>query len=300
MRKAHQVVQSQAWSVVLAAVLLAACSPLSLVNGLTPVSAFVAHRDIAYGPASRMKLDIYVPQARSASAPVVIFLYGGSWQSGSKDDYLFLADALTELGMIVVVPDYRLYPQARFPEFVQDAAHALAWVQTHIESYGGDSTALFLMGHSAGAHIAMLLALDSRYLSSAGGSPSVLRGVIGLAGPYDFLPFRSRRMREIFAPAADPRVTQPIYFAEQSHPPLLLLVGEDDRVVDPGNSERLAARAAHGDSSALLIRYPGLGHAEIMAALWRPTRFLAPVRDDIAQFIHNHRPSTTTPQGSAP
>lgn len=188
-------------SVLVAAALLAAHSPLRLLNALTPTNTFRLFADIPYGPGERQVLDVYLPArvARdwptepNAGAPVVVFFYGGSWQSGKRNDYLFVGEALASRGFVAVVPDYRTYPATTFPGFIDDAARAVAWARGHAAAFGGDPRRVFLMGHSAGAQIAALLATDGRYLAASKMRNSEIAGVIGLAGPYDFCRCAMRR-----------------------------------------------------------------------------------------------------------
>jgi acetyl esterase/lipase len=176
---------------------LAGCG-LRTLNAITPESGFGRTPDIAYGPDPRHRLDIYTPAGATADAPVIVFFYGGTWMSGGRHEYLYIAATLTARGIVTVIPDYRLYPDVRFPAFLEDAASAVAWVQKHIAAYGGNARNVVLMGHSAGAHIAAMLTLDERYLDAANARP--VQGMIGLAGPYDFLPLRRDDLKDLFGP----------------------------------------------------------------------------------------------------
>lgn len=265
-----------------------ACSPVTLVNAFTDRSGYRLRDAVAYGDQPQQRLDVYVPRTLRAPAAAVLFVHGGRWREGSRGDYRFLAQALTMLGIIVVVPDYRLFPQVHFPDFIVDNAHALRWTAEHIAGLGGDPARLFVMGHSAGAQIAALLALDPRYLRAQGLDNSALRGMIGLAGPYDFLPFTSADVAEVFADVSDLRTTQPIHYACNPHPPLLLLYGADDATVQPGNSLRLAERVRACGGTADVHAYPGVGHLGVIAALWAPARGTAPTLADIRRFIDAH------------
>lgn len=243
--------------------------------------------DIAYGPADRQKLDIYLPKksSRTDRRKVIVFFYGGSWRNGARANYRFVGAALAERGYVAIVTDYRLYPEVRFPEFVQDGARAVAWVQANIARYGGDPDKMYLVGHSAGAHIVMLLALDRRYLDAAGVRPGTIKGVVGIAGPYVFDPRNYKNTRPIFAPAEPPGDARPSTFANRPGPPLLLLHGRGDRTVLLGNSEELANvyRAAGGKATAKF--YPRIGHYRIILAVAKPFRWIAPVVKDIAAFV---------------
>ena len=213
---------------------------------------------LAYGPQARQQLDVYVPAGTSVGPrTVVVFIHGGSWETGSKDQYRFVGASLAEQGFIAVLPNYRLSPDVGFPLFVEDAAQAVAWTLRNIDQYGGDPQRVFVMGHSAGAHIALLLTLDRRYLSAAGVSADDLEGAIGLSGPYDFK-IDSDLLREVFGSAADPRQTQPITFVRGDAPRLLLIHGTADDVCWDEHSIRLTERIRAAGGSAELHLYPGL------------------------------------------
>lgn len=266
--------------VCLPALLLAACSPVDVVNLLTPSDGYSVTRDIAYGPQARHRLDLYEPETPAASEALVVFFYGGSWDSGSKDDYLFAAQAFADAGLRVAVPDYRLYPEVVYPAFLEDSAAAVAWARARHEG------PLFLVGHSAGAYNAVMLAVDPRWLAGEGLTACRdLDGVVGLAGPYDFLPLDDADLEAIFVPPQDRPQTQPINHAGTAAPPLLLLAGSDDRTVLPRNSLNLAAarRAAGGRAETRL--YEGIDHIGIVGALSVPLRGTAPVLRETLAFI---------------
>ncbi|WP_025141278.1 alpha/beta hydrolase [Achromobacter sp. DH1f] len=265
--------------------LLAACSPLTLLNGAIPDGASQATQGLAYGTLPRQRLDIYAPP-NAAHAPVVVFFYGGSWRSGERADYRFAGDALASRGIVAVIADYRLYPEARYPAFLQDAAQVVAWTQQHIGAYGGDPRRVFVAGHSAGGYIAAMLALDARWLHGAGTAPATLAGWIGLAGPYDFLPIVARDVRPVFLFPDTPPDSQPIHHVSAAAPPGLLLAGAADSTVDPRrNSVSLALALRAAGACARLVEYPDLGHKLLVGALSRPLRWRAPVLDDVSAFV---------------
>ena len=257
--------------------LLVGCA--GLVNALTPSEGYGVEADLSYGPDPRQRFDLYVPEGAPADAPVIVFFYGGGWESGSKDLYAFVGQAFASRGYIVAVPDYRLYPQVRYSGILEDGAAA---VRAVVGSTG--PRPLFLVGHSAGAYIAAMLALDERRLS-ADGSCRPITGAVGLAGPYDFLPLESDRLREIFGPGPAQPDTQPIAHVDRNDPPMLLVTGDADDTVRPANTLRLAARLREAGGRAATRIYPGLGHVRIVAALAAPLRFTAPVLDDIDVFL---------------
>lgn len=258
---------------------LAGCSPAALLNTTVSRKGYTLEADIPYGRDARQKLDLYQPDTPRADGKAVIFFYGGSWESGTKSDYLFVAQALAANGLTVIVPDYRIFPEVRFPAFVEDAAVATRWAADRV-----GTEKLFVMGHSAGAHSALMLAANTGYLTDVGVDRMKLAGAIGLAGPYDFLPLKSRRLQDIFGGANNP-AAQPITFAQAPLPPVLLLHGEADRTVYPRNTVRLAAawRAAGGSAEVKL--YPEVDHIDIVAALSSFLRARAPTFDDTVTFI---------------
>lgn len=270
-----------------AVVLLAGCSGLGALNAVIPRGGYTRTEGIAYGPGPRQRLDVYRPVGAD-TAPVVVFFYGGRWQGGERDDFRFAAQALTELGAVAVVPDYRLYPDTVFPAWVEDGAAVVRWVRENAADFGGDPDRIFLMGHSAGAHTAVLLALDKRYLRDAEVPRSAIRGAIGIAGPYDFLPFESADLRALFGPAAGWPATQPIRFVDGDEPPLLLLQAGSDETVDPHNAPNLEARVRAAGGRVQRIVYPRLGHVTILLALAAPFRGLAPLWRDVGAFVRAH------------
>jgi acetyl esterase/lipase len=261
---------------------LAGCSPAALLNTTVSRKGYALEADIPYGSDPRQKLDLYRPDTPRPDGKAVIFFYGGSWDSGTKSDYLFVAQAFAANGLTVVIPDYRIYPEVRFPAFIEDAAAATRWTTDRV-----GTEKLVVMGHSAGAHSALMLVSNTRYLADVGVDRMKLAGTIGLAGPYDFLPLTSRRLQEIFGGANDPAV-QPITFAQTPLPPVLLLHGEADRTVYPRNTVRLAAAWKAAGGSAEMKLYPDVDHVDIVAALSSFLRARAPTLADSMAFIDRH------------
>jgi acetyl esterase/lipase len=239
---------------------------------------------IAYATRARQTLDVCQP-INAASAPVVVFFYGGGWRSGRKGLYRYVAKALARRGYVAVVPDYRIYPEVRYPEFLEDAALAVRWVKDNIGRFGGDPETIFLKGHSAGAHIAAMLAIDARWLQQVGLSPRRdIAGLIGLAGPYDYLPLRDETLKVIFG-GANRQDTQPIFHVLPGAPPALLMTGSSDRLVEPGNATRLALRLRAAGNHATVRIYRRVGHFLIVAALAPPLQRVLPVLNHVDVFI---------------
>ena len=237
-----------------------------------------------------LKLDVWAtPAPAGIKRPVLVFFYGGAWVKGERAEYGFAARAYARRGFVVVVPDYRKVPGVRFPAFVQDGAAAVAWTQAHIARFGGDPRRIATGGHSAGAYIAVMLALDRRYLAAAGADPNAVRAVAALAGPYDFYPFRWPRAVAAMGAWPDPHETQPITYARADAPPLWLATGTADEEVRPRNSASLAAReTALGSRTTVLREYPGGTHNDLIMAISRPFRGKAPVLDESVAFLQAH------------
>lgn len=254
--------------------MLAGCSSTRLLDSLTPEGAYALDRDRAYGDHPRQRLDLYRPESGDTGT-VVVFFYGGSWRWGDKADYRFVAESLTRQGITVVIPDYRVYPEVTFPGFVEDGAQAMRWVQENLASR---DNRVFVMGHSAGAHIAALVALDPRY------RPADVAGFVGISGPYDFLPF-SARTAEIFAGTADLAQTQPITFAGPGSPPALLFHGAEDRIVYTHNAENLTAALRRSGIPVRYVLYEDRGHVDIMLGLSSVLAGDGRLMDDLMDFL---------------
>ena len=227
---------------------------------------------VLFDAAQGLSLDVYRPIGGARNAPVVVFFYGGSWQSGERAYYRFVGEALAKRGVLVLIPDYRKAPAHPFPAFMQDGATAVAWARAHAADYGGDPRRVFLMGHSAGAHIAALLGTDGKYLAAQRLRPRDLAGVIGLSGPYDFLPLTDPKVMQALGPAPGWPTTQPVNFVDGDEPPFLLLHGGADNTCWPANSEHLAARLRDKGEPVDLVIAPGVSHIGMING-FRSARF---------------------------
>jgi acetyl esterase/lipase len=259
-------------------------SGLDVLDALVPRHGYRADIDLPYGNGPRRQLDVYRPIDAGGAAPVIVFFYGGNWEVGARAHYRFVGQSFARRGFVTVVPDYRLYPAVRYPGFVEDAAAAVVWTNNRIAQFGGDPARVVLAGHSAGAHIALMLALNPAFLGAA---RTGLAGAVGLAGPYDFVP--EGRNRDILAVDAGGPSAMPIDYVDGVAPPVLLLTGDADTVVNPGNSARLAARIRDRGGKVRLIEYRGVGHAKLVATLAAPLSWLLPVRREIAAFAGDPR-----------
>ena len=153
--------------------ILLCCAPLLS-------SAVEIQKDIQYSPVDKgeyNKLDVYYPRIKGDAKDVIIFIHGGSWRSGSKKDYWWLGRNFARKNTVAVIINYPLSPKSEYEEMAFDCAEAVKWVQSNISKYGGNSKRIFLMGHSAGAHLSALINQDKRFFAKAG-IKNPLRGVI--------------------------------------------------------------------------------------------------------------------------
>jgi acetyl esterase/lipase len=267
--------------------LLTGCQAV-LFSGLNAASSkdgVVVKRDVVFDAEHQLALDVFKPK-NASGAPVVVFFFGGSWKSGKRQWYSWVGEALAKRGLVVVIPDYRLWPQVKLKGFMQDGARAVAWTHAHADEYGGDPDKLFVMGHSAGAHIGALLATDAHWLKEVGMQPRQLSGFIGLAGAYDFLPLKERDYIDMFGSTHEQQLlSQPVHFVNGDEPPMLLMQGTSDTIVRPKNAESLARSLRAQNEPVEVKLFPGIGHFAILFSMSRPFRGKAPVLDDAIKFI---------------
>ena len=262
------------------------CTPLKFFAANLP-EKFNGHKtelNIDFDSTTGQKLDVYTPADGNKPHPVIVFFYGGRWTSGSKDDYKFVADNFTDRGYVVVIADYAKYPQFRFKDWQQDGAKAVAWTYKNIAHYGGNPKQLFVVGHSAGAHIGALLATNNKYLKAVGGNRNYIKAFVGLAGPYDFVPDEPDLLK-MFEPAKkfdDMRVTK---FVDGKQAPMLLLWGRDDKTVGEINITNLTRGLKKHGSKYEIKYYDGVDHVDIVAALASLAETIAPVADDIDAYF---------------
>ena len=275
-----------------AALALAASAPAATLNAIAAIGTHRVAADVAYGPLPRQRLDVYAPAgaAPAGGHPTVVFFYGGSWNRGERADYRFVGEALAARGVLTLVADYRLYPEVRYPDFLSDCALALAYGLREAARLGGNPQRVFVMGHSAGAYNAAMLALDAKRLAPTGHSPTELAGWIGLAGPYDFLPMKNPDAQPVFFHPNYPPGTQPLDYATKEAPRSFLAAPVDDSFVNPQRSTvGLANRLREVGGAVELKRYAGVDHMTLVGAFAWPLRGLAPVLDDVVAFVNISR-----------
>ncbi|MGH6610257.1 MAG: alpha/beta hydrolase [Burkholderiaceae bacterium] len=275
----------------LAAVAVGACSPLRAINALVPSDTHDL-TTAAYDEGERRQLDVYTPRvtadlARPAKGwPLVVFFYGGSWNRGEREDYRFVGEALAARGIVTVIPDYRLYPEVRYPEFLKDNANAVAWALREASRLEADPKRVFVMGHSAGGYNAAMIALDQRWLSEEGTKPSQLAGWIGLAGAYDFLPIENPEVKPVFFHPNSPPESQPIRYVSRATPRTFLGAAPEDDLINPErNTKQMASKLQELGVPVTVQFYPRTNHVTLIGAFAAPLRFLAPVLDDVVEFV---------------
>ena len=284
------------YALAIVACISSACSPIKVLNLLVPENGYELVSGVEYGANARQKLDIYLPKVAEKSAKlepaalkkVIIFYYGGNWDSGARADYKFAAEALVSQGYIVVIPDYRVYPEVLFPALMADPVSAAKWVKTNIKKYSGDANKIYLAGHSAGAHMAVMMAINPEYLAQASLKPNDFAGVIGLAGPYDFLPLKSERLKIIFGPEAQQWKSQPINFVDGKNPPLFLAVGMKDDTVWPRNTFNLAKKIKEKNGLVEVHEFASYGHVDMVSKLAKPLRGKGELLKSVITFIDQH------------
>ncbi len=286
--------------------------PLFFLNRVLPKHQYTKSKDIAYGRDTRQCFDWYTPSEQSYDGehpsndepelpqylnhPVIVFVHGGAWDQGNKSDYEFVGHAFTQMGYAVCIPNYRLYPQAHFPHFIQDVASAVAELEDRLVSQFGIKTRIILVGHSAGAHTAAMLAADSRYFKESHTHAEIVSW-IGLAGPYD-LPLDDPLVAGKFDHAHPIDADQhsdhhhsanPINLAQSNMPPALLIHGDKDTTVGPYHTDRFARKLTALNVSVQTHQYSSVNHRQLIGGMAWMVRFLNPVFKDIEHFLIQFR-----------
>ncbi len=242
---------------------------------------------VAYGPDPRQRFDVYAPAAPGPH-PVLLFAYGGSWNSGRKANFAFVGRAFAAQGFVTVIPDYRLAPAAHYPDFVDDIAEAAAAALRAAPTFGGDPSRLFFMGHSAGGYNVLQAALLPGLLEAHGVPKGTLKAVVTLAAPADFKPLDFPETRAAFGQYPDLGATLPVSHARPDAPPLLMLHGRYDTTVGLYNAEHMMRAMAEKGGHAEMKVYEHLAHLGIIMAIARPFRAWAPVLQDSVDFFQRY------------
>lgn len=252
---------------------------------------------VRLGEAPTQTLSLYRTSQTADPAPVLLFVHGGSWDWGDPKDYGFVARSLAPEGYVVALSGYRLGEEGRYPAMLEDTAQAIGWLHANAARFGGDPKRIYLAGHSAGAYNIVRVALEPRWLAAEDVPATAIRGVVGLAGPYDFFPFDKDSTRAAFGGAPDPEATQPINHVRPDAPPMLLLTGSADTTVKPRNTRALAAALEQAGVPVEARTYDGLDHSDVLVRLASPWRRKPGLREDILRFLAQTEQASVPVQG---
>lgn len=246
-----------------------AATGLRILNtGVSLSSNMKLQKDIIFDTNKNLQLDIYTDANWEVDTkrPVLVFFYGGGWSWGDKVYFKFVADSFVDKGYVVVIPNYTLYPKAKYPEFVKDGAKAVSWVHRNIEQRGGDINQLFVAGHSAGAYIAAMVAFNDQYLAAENQPTSIIKAIAGIAGPYNFTP-KEQKYIDVFGKEnfTDMKIQNHI---NGNEPSALLIHSEGDTTVGQFNQTLMAeALGANEDSVETLLYGQDITHVKVLMKL---------------------------------
>jgi acetyl esterase/lipase len=229
--------------------------PLPQISPGVEMLAGISYTEGAPEDADKHKLDLYLPKDKK-NFPVLMFLHGGSWRSGDRSAYVALGDRLARAGIGVAIPSYRLMPQNPHPAQIDDAAAAFAWVVQNVAQYGGDASRIYLSGHSAGAHLAALLALDEKYLGKFALPRTSIHGVIAMSGIYDV----DKLDTFLVAANTDKHDASPVAHAHSGSPFFLISYCQWDYFGLPKQARDFTRALKRNFVGAELLYVPGENH----------------------------------------
>lgn len=271
-----------------------AFSALDVVNKISTGGGVGVSKDILYGDAPLQDLDIYYPkplaqamrsdQSSISSYPMVVFVHGGSWQNGSKEDYAFVGKSLAQAGYVTAVINYRKAPEHVYPDYVEDTARAIAWSYDNAAQLHADPQRFAVMGHSAGAFNMMAAVSNADFLAPYGMKPADISAVVGIAGPYSY-DFRDYPTATAFPANATPDEVMPDRLIKGKQPPYLLLTAGDDKVVHDTNTINMTqALKEHGASVENGV-IEGASHASSIGSMAMPLRWLNDGRVQVLNYL---------------
>lgn len=263
---------------------LSGCSSIAVVNALTPPMGYSVSNNVAFDDRHDLKLDVYTPDG-AVDAPVVVFFYSRRWQRGDKQDVAFVGQSLAAQGFVVMIPNARHYPQARYKQFLDDRARAVVWAHKFARAYGGSADKLVVMGFDSGAYDAAMLTLDPHWLDEDGGRVDWIKGMVGISGPYDLMPITASDLRDIFGPADQFAKTQPVNWTGGGNPPLLMIASKADGIVPVSQTDALFKAVKDANGTVEKIIYRDLSHDETLNVLSAPLRGRADELSNITAFV---------------
>ncbi|XID75472.1 alpha/beta hydrolase [Alkanindiges sp. WGS2144] len=257
-----------------------------LLNGIT-FKNFNARYNIAYGHEQRQKLDVYQPLETGSNTqpwPVILFVHGGSWKAGDKDEYLFVGESFTRAGYVTVVMNYRLAPVHQYPDYIRDTAQAIQWINQHIARYGGNPNQIVVVGHSAGAFNVVETVDNKRWLAEVNVPVSSIKAVVGIAGPYSY-DFRGGDTHTAFPADAVPDQVMPDRHVRADAPPHLLLIGSKDHFVKASNAYKMQEALQKHQVPVQIEVIKGANHISIMAAVASRLAWYKSTRQQILDYL---------------
>jgi len=216
----------------------------------------------------RHRLDLYLPKGQR-DVPVLMFVHGGGFTQGIKEQYAFVGEMFAARGVATAVVNYRLSPKVSHPSHVQDVARAFAWLHAHVADYGGRPDRIFVSGHSAGGHLVALLGTDPKYLEQVGESMAHVAGIIPLSGTYT-VSSRSGLFNGATPSATELRDASPIAHVAGPHPPFLLLYGDMDAPRTREDARQMAAALKEAGGSAEVHELSAHGHMDVITGVRSP------------------------------
>lgn len=234
------------------------------INGLTPKKGYQFHANIAYGLKARQRLDLYISKKKQIK-PLIVFVHGGAWSHGDKSAYKFVGEAFSRYGYDVAVINYHLAPKFKFPNYVDDLAVALNFLEQQQVRLGISTQNIALMGHSAGAfNIVSLLYNPKRFESLI---RTRIRAIIGIAGPYHFDYKDDPLAGHAFDQDTPYQHVMPYYFIEKNDVQHYLFLAENDQIVNKNNSIDLKNQLEASGNHCQICVIPKTGHVSIMGSI---------------------------------
>ena len=281
-------------SIMLATQQAQAFSALAIVNGITANGGVGVSKDILYGDEPLQDLDIYYPkplaQAMKTNTtikqeyPMVVFVHGGSWESGNKEEYAFVGQSLAQAGYVTAVINYRKAPEHVYPDYVEDTAQAIAWSYKNAKRFHANPERFAVVGHSAGAFNAVAAIANEDFLKPYGIKPTDISAVIGIAGPYSY-DFRKFSSVTAFAADATPDEVMPDRQIKGAQPPYLLLTAEKDKVVYATNTIKMTQALKAAGVTVQTSEIKGASHATSIGAMAPPLRWVNDVRAQVLSYF---------------
>ena len=281
-------------SIMLSTQQVQAFSALAIVNGITSNGGVGVSKGILYGDEPLQDLDIYYPkplvQAMKTNTtikqdyPMVVFVHGGSWESGSKEEYAFVGQSLAQAGYVTAVINYRKAPEHVYPDYVEDTAQAIAWSYKNAKRFHANPERFAVVGHSAGAFNAVAAVANEDFLKPYGIKPKDITAVIGIAGPYSY-DFRKFSSVTAFAADATPDEVMPDRQIKGQQPPYLLLTAEKDKVVYATNTIKMTQALKAAGVTVQTSEIAGASHATSIGAMAPPLRWVNDVRAQVLSYL---------------